>query len=109
MSQVQRKIIFGNVKIPEDINQSAHYESRKWSEISREYCIKSFEVMQSHEFPSDLLNINLNIGGIAYKSHLEHEISSDYKKRLETIRKAVNEGQYTEYKDTDELAKKLGL
>lgn len=37
------------------------------------------------------------------------EISEEYKKRLAMIRKEVRDGKYTDYKDTEELAKELGL
>ncbi len=42
-------------------------------------------------------------------TNVDPEISENYKKRLAMIRQEVKEGKYTDYENTEELAKKYGL
>lgn len=62
-------ISFGRTRIPNDNKLSANYESKKWSEISREHCISMYDIMPGIHNSVDMSTVNKKFGG-----HLNIEI-----------------------------------
>jgi hypothetical protein len=92
MIKIRHTASFGKFSIPKNTDQSAHYTSKSWSEISAEY---SVAVCDIRVLEPDMPSTNLHLGNFSFMkkeicSHCgileeNHEFTPEFIKEMEKI------------------------